>query len=154
MSMSLQAHRWCALAVMMLMLGLADQADAQKLRRPFARETDFNYGFDNRAGGGCTDWNCGSRCYDGHTGTDFPVPVGTEVLAGAAGRVDAVFNGCADVGYLHNSCGGRCGNHVRIAHADGTATTYCHMRRDRFTVSVGQQVGCGAPAAPRARTCT
>ncbi|MBI2393620.1 MAG: VCBS repeat domain-containing M23 family metallopeptidase [Deltaproteobacteria bacterium] len=119
-------------------------AEAVKLRRPYAPAIARNYGFDNNGGAaGCRDYMCKSACYDTHTGTDFPVPLGTNVLAGAAGKVVTVVNACANYGSVGNSCGGYCGNYVKIRHPDGDETLYCHMMRDSLTVKVGDTVGCG-----------
>jgi len=112
-------------------------------RRPLGPAPGINYGFDNLGGGGCRDYTCGGRCYDGHSGTDIPVGVGTAVLASAAGTVTATNNGCANYGSLGNTCGGRCGNYVQVQHADGTQTMYCHMQLNSLRVSRGQAVGCG-----------
>lgn len=123
---------------------VAGAAGAQvRHRRPFAASINVNYGFDNNSGGGCRDYNCGSRCYDGHSGTDFGVPVGTPVLAGADGVVVATNNGCANTGYVGNPCGGRCGNYVQLQHADGSRSIYCHMQLNSLAVSRGQRVRCG-----------
>ncbi len=120
-------------------------ADAQvSHRRPLVPAPTLNYHFDNNGtGAGCSDYNCGTRCYDGHTGTDMPVPMGTAVLASAAGTVAAINNGCANTGYVGNTCGGRCGNYVQINHSDGTRSTYCHMQLDSIMVTQGQRVQCG-----------
>ena len=119
-------------------------AGATLLRRPFAESLNVNYGFDNNGGAaGCTDHDCRSRCYDGHTGTDFPLPLGTQVLAAAEGRVIATNNTCPNYGSLGDTCGGRCGNYVQLEHPDGTRTIYCHMQRDSIAVSTGASVGCG-----------
>jgi hypothetical protein len=113
-------------------------------RRPMGPAPTVNYHFDNNtASGACRDYNCGARCYDGHTGTDFGIPTGTEVLAGADGTVIATNNGCADTGYVGNPCGGRCGNYVQLQHADGSRTIYCHMKLNSLRVSNGQRVRCG-----------
>jgi hypothetical protein len=69
--------------------------------------------------------------------------MGTAVRAGAAGTVSATYNGCSDWGSYGNSCGGYCGNYVRITHADGSRTLYCHMKLDTIAVSTGQAVDCG-----------
>ena len=107
-----------------LLLLLPSLAQAGNLRRPFAPAVAVRYGFDNNGGGaGCTDYNCGGDCYDTHTGSDFPVGLGTAVLAADAGRVTQVNDGCANYGYYGNTCGGRCGNYVRIQHDDGM--NYC-----------------------------
>ncbi|MBA2663578.1 MAG: VCBS repeat-containing protein [Bradymonadaceae bacterium] len=119
-------------------------AQAEPLRRPFNENIVFNYGFDNNYGSGsCRDFNCGGYCYSGHTGTDHAMVVGTNILAGADGTVAAINNSCADYGSFGNTCGGRCGNYVRIRHADGQTTIYCHMKLNSLTVAVGQAVSCG-----------
>jgi len=113
-------------------------------RRPLGSAPSVRYGYDNNGGSsGCRDYNCGSRCYDGHSGTDFPVPLGTTVLASADGVVSATNNGCANYGGLGNSCGGRCGNYVQIRHSDGAYTIFCHMQLNSLMVSRGQRVRCG-----------
>lgn len=117
-------------------------AQSVRYRRPFFGGRSVSAYFDH-AGGGCTDWACGGVCYDGHTGTDYPMPIGTEVVAAASGTVVTAFNGCADTGYYGNPCGGRCGNHVVIAHDDGSRSTYCHMRNGSHRVGVGDRVSCG-----------
>jgi len=123
---------------------LAASAEAVKLRRPYHPARSFSYGFDNNYGAaGCSDYNCGDRCYNGHTGIDFPLGYGTTVLAAASGRVVRVVQGCADYGYLGNTCGARCGNYVSIDHDDGTNTIYCHMRNGSIPVREGQRVSCG-----------
>ncbi|HQP34868.1 MAG TPA: M23 family metallopeptidase [Polyangiaceae bacterium] len=118
-------------------------AHAVKFRRPYNSGQGVNYGFDNNGGGGCTDFHCGGVCYDGHSGTDFPLPLGTPVVAAASGTIGATNNGCANYGGLGNTCGGRCGNYVRIDYSDGTSTLYCHMQLNSIAVGVGQHVGCG-----------
>jgi hypothetical protein len=135
-----------AAAVGLAMFALTGAPGAQvRHRRPFAPSVNVNYGFDNNSGSGCRDYNCGSRCYDGHTGTDFGIPTGTLVLASADGVVVYTHNGCANTGYVGNPCGGRCGNYVQLEHADGSRTIYCHMQLDSLMVSRGQRVRCGQP---------
>ena len=119
-------------------------ADAVKFRRPFKANIGLGHGFDHNFGAaGCKDWNCKGTCYDGHSGSDFPLPMGTVVLAAAAGKVVAVNQGCKDVGYLGNLCGGMCGNHVKLQHSDGTTSLYCHMKNGAMAVKKGQKVTCG-----------
>lgn len=135
--------RWALAAIALVsMLGTAE---AQvRHRRPYSGGYILGYGFDNDGGrGGCVDYACGGACYDGHTGEDFWVPYGGEVLAGQEGVVIATYNGCANYGYRNNPCGGYCGNHVTIRHADGTRSRYCHMQLNSVRVSNGQRVGCG-----------
>lgn len=129
-------------ALVVVLVPVAPRAQVQH-RRPLDPAPNIQYGYDNRAGNGCTDYNCGTRCYDTHTGTDMPVGTGTPVLASAAGVVVGVTNGCANVGYRGNSCGGYCGNYVLLEHDDGTRTIYCHMQLNSFQVSNGQRVACG-----------
>lgn len=72
--------------------------------------------------------------YDSHNGTDFAVPVGTVVLAAAAGtvlRVSREFD--------------RGGLKVFIDHGDGLVTTSNHL--GRAFVRVGQRVRRGEPIA-------
>ena len=127
-----------------LALLLALPAGAITIRRPFHPGIGLGYGFDNNYGGAnCTDYACGGKCYDGHTGSDFPVGLGTDILAGANGTVIAVNQGCADYGYYGNPCGGKCGNYVKINHPGGTNTLYCHLKNGSIVVGVGQGVGCG-----------
>jgi hypothetical protein len=122
----------------------ASTAHAVKLRRPYDTNVGLGYGFDNNYGSsGCKDYACGRTCYDGHSGSDFPLVVGSTVRAAADGQVVATYNGCANTGYVGNTCGGRCGNYVKIEHSDGQSTIYCHMKRYSLTVSTGDNVSCG-----------
>ncbi|MDA3863722.1 MAG: M23 family metallopeptidase [Deltaproteobacteria bacterium] len=117
---------------------------AARFRRPMTTSVGVNYGFDNNYGGsGCTDYGCGSVCYDGHGGTDFPLVVGTNTVAAASGTVIATYNGCDNYGYINNPCGGYCGNYVRIDHGGGYVTLHCHLKLNSLTVSTGQAVNCG-----------
>ncbi len=102
------------------------------------------------AGGGLKDWNCGTKTYDGHGGTDlgvggFPgMDAGRDVVAAAAGMVTFVNDGAADRCTSGNCAGGGgFGNYVRIAHADGKVTYYGHLKRLSVAVEVGQTVTCG-----------
>ena len=132
-----------ALLGALLLSTAATPAHATKFARPFYPNVRTNAGYDNNGGGGgCTDHDCGDLCYDGHTGTDFNVGIGTDVLAGASGTVTQAVMGCPDIGYYCSPCGGNCGNHVRIAHDDGSSSLYCHMRDGSLAVGVGQHVGC------------
>lgn len=122
---------------------VASDAAAIRYRRPFSAGIGVNYGYDHYSGSGCDDFQCGGVCYDGHSGTDFPLPFSTPVLAAADGQVSATNNGCANVGYYGNTCGGQCGNYVRVEHVDGQRTLYCHLELNSIAVSVGQHVSCG-----------
>lgn len=80
----------------------------------------------------------GSRKGGFHYGVDFRASRGTPVVAAASGVVIKAVNGCKE-GYKR--CGGRYGNYVVIAHANGTQTTYGHL--NKASVSVGQTVAQG-----------
>ena len=130
--------------ISLLVVGDIAAADDLELRRPYEAADPVSFGFDNEPNaGGCTDYECGSICYNGHGGSDFPLPYGTDVLAGADGTVTATNNSCDDYGYLGNTCGGRCGNYVQLQHSNGDYTIYCHMRQNSLVVSTGDTVSCG-----------
>ena len=132
---------WIGIAMCGLLFAM--DLGAAELARPYEAALAVSYGYDNSSGGGCTDYECGSICYSGHGGSDFPLSIGTNVLAGADGTVSAVNNSCNNYGYLGNTCGGRCGNYVQIQHPNGDRTIYCHMKRNSLTVSTGDSVSCG-----------
>ena len=73
-----------------------------------------------------------------HSGLDFKGPLGTPILAAAAGQV--TFAGVQS-GY---------GNCVEITHANGLVTRYAHL--SGFTVSLGQQVKRGVMVAKMGST--
>jgi murein DD-endopeptidase MepM/ murein hydrolase activator NlpD len=89
-----------------------------------------------------------SKVYENHQGTDFAVPVGTQVYATAKGGLYYRYDSCPTYGSMSSDCGGRYGNHVRIDHEspyDGSAgvvTIYAHM--EKGTVSGPSSVLCGA----------
>ncbi|MSP23972.1 MAG: M23 family metallopeptidase [Myxococcales bacterium] len=128
-------------AVCVLLAGM--RADATTFRRPFDPDISLGYGFDNQPGGGCQDYDCGGKCYDGHKGSDFPLPFSTTVRAGANGTVEVTNDGCASEGFLGSVCGGGYGNYVRVGHADGKQTYYAHMKNGSIKVAQGQQINCG-----------
>jgi chitodextrinase len=100
------------------------------------------------------DWNCGTRTYDGHCGTDFFLwPFGwykmdlgeAKVVAAASGVIvdkqDGNFDRCCD-----GNCGE--GNYVVLEHEDGTKTIYYHVRSGSVTAkSIGQSVQKGEVVA-------
>ncbi len=124
--------------------------------------TDCSYYFigayvdQNPASGVFKDWNCGSRSYDGHGGTDiaiWPFSINkvdsstVEVIAAAAGTIidkhDGEFDrNCVGVG------SGLQANYVIIQHADGSRALYWHMKKNSITakaigltVAVGEHIG-------------
>ena len=140
--MSPRAASWLVVAVVVA-LG-APPASATKFRKPYNGGAALGHGFDNNYGAaGCTDYACGGKCYNTHGGSDFPMVTGTEIVAAAGGTVTTVVQGCANTGYRGNPCGSYCGNYVKIAHADGHSTIYCHMKNGSIVVSQGQGVSCG-----------
>jgi MYXO-CTERM domain-containing protein len=142
MELMMMKHVWISIVVAGLLV--AADVGAVDLRRPYEAAHAVSYGYDNDGGAsGCTDYACGSICYNGHGGNDFPLSLGTNVLAAADGTVVATNNGCADYGSYGNTCGGRCGNYVKLRHSDGDTTIYCHMKLNSLTVSTGQDVSCG-----------
>ncbi len=144
-----------------LVLAFASVADAQLLRRPVACDSCIAgwYYFDETAGGGASDWNCGSSTYDGHRGSDFSlsgglgaIAAGYDVVAAADGVVRSSIDGFYDrctacpaagadpmcgLGY-----GGGFGNHVVVDHGSYTVV-YAHMRSGSVRVGPGDRVTCG-----------
>lgn len=109
----------------------------------------INY-VDDDPGPGRRDYRCGEMTYDGHKGTDIALrnlarlAENVPVLAAAPGKVVGVRDGMEDVSI---AVAGRdavkdkeCGNGVRIEHAEGWATQYCHMKRGSLAVRNGQTV--------------
>jgi hypothetical protein len=102
---------------------------------------------------GSRDYQCGSRTYDGHDGTDFRVldlgmqRSGVEVLAAAPGRVVGARDGMADVSVRTigkaEIAGKECGNGVVLEHDNGWRTQYCHMAKGSIRVKTGDQVAVG-----------
>ncbi len=107
----------------------------------------LSYGVD-RDGRAChqrdwanTLWNdCNlhyGRVYDGHTGMDYPMALGSPVAAARDGTVVDVYEGYGTVQF------GTYGNFVLLAHADGRRTLYYHLAYHGARVSVGQAVVAG-----------
>ena len=112
---------------------------------------------DHDPGPGVRDHMCGVLSGDGHKGTDIAIrdlaamAAGVEVRAAAAGVVDALRDGMADVSVDQvgrEAVGGKeCGNGIRLAHGDGWTTWYCHLRRGSLMVKQGDRVTTGQPLA-------
>ncbi len=103
---------------------------------------------------GRLDYRCGWLSYDRHKGTDFAIRdleamrAGVDVLAVAPGTVVGTRDGMRDVnvgkiGGTKALKGRDCGNGVRIRHAGGWSTQYCHMRSGSVTVRTGDRVTTG-----------
>lgn len=108
--------------------------------------------FDAADAGCCSIFSSTGRCTQGngtsdsHKGElrfafDFDLPVGTPVLASAAGQVAA---SCSS-----SDCGGRSAkmrtkaNFVVLRHAPGVYSRYYHLCKDGVHVSLGQHVAAG-----------
>lgn len=100
------------------------------------------------------DYECGSRSYEGHNGTDFRLATmtaqqaGVDVLAAADGRVLRRRDGMADVsireaGRAAALQGSECGNAIIIEHANDWQTQYCHMARGSLRVEAGDHIKAG-----------
>ena len=104
---------------------------------------------DQNTAGGVQDYNCGSRSYNGHNGTDidtWPFPWylvannSVEVIAAADGTIIAKQDGNNDD---HCSCSGTW-NAVYVQHTDGSVAWYGHMKKNSLTSkSVGETVATG-----------
>lgn len=80
---------------------------------------------------------CGIGCYRGHTGQDFPGPMGSPVMTAASGVVVKVETPS------NNSKLGKkrsYGTYVEIKHDDEWSTRYAHMFPQDIKVKVGDQV--------------
>jgi len=113
---------------------------------------------DLKLGQGVLDYTCGDASYDAepgahHKGTDFAVrdlaavQAGVAVRAAAAGRVLGVRDGEVDAFYDPTQASSvqskECGNGVRIEHAGGITTQYCHLRKGSVLVAAGAHVAQG-----------
>lgn len=107
----------------------------------------------NTATGQIRDYNCGSRTYDGHRGTDiytYPFPWqkmdqnAVEVIAGADGVIVAKFDGNPDTSCAF--CASSCQwNAVYVrSNIDGTIAWYGHLKKNSLTSkAVGDAVSKG-----------
>jgi hypothetical protein len=152
------------LFVLLLPLVLAGPAVAQPLEQltlpiactPGADCWVVRY-VDHDPSTGVRDYMCGGLTGDGHKGTDIAIrdlatmAAGVEVRAAAAGTVDALRDGMADVSLNEAGRqaieGKECGNGIRLAHGDDWTTWYCHLRRGSLMVGQGDRVEAGQPLA-------
>jgi murein DD-endopeptidase MepM/ murein hydrolase activator NlpD len=112
---------------------------------------------DHDPGPEIRDYMCQGRAGDGHKGTDIALAdlaamaAGVEVRAAAAGVVDALRDGMADVSVDETGrqavAGKECGNGIRLVHEGGWTTWYCHLRRSSLMVQEGDAVAPGQPLA-------
>jgi Peptidase family M23 len=112
---------------------------------------------DHDPGPGVRDYMCGGLSSDAHKGTDIAIrdlvamAAGVKVRAAAAGVVDALRDGMADVSVdeIGRAAieGKECGNGIRLVHGDGWTTWYCHLRRGSLMVKEGDRVAAGQSLA-------
>lgn len=101
----------------------------------------------NSASGSFTDYNCGSKTYDGHRGTDiaiFPYPFykldhdEVEVVAAATGTIIDKVDGNFDKNCSSNNLQA---NYLVVQHTDGSRVLYFHMKKNSLTKkAIGQSV--------------
>jgi murein DD-endopeptidase MepM/ murein hydrolase activator NlpD len=135
-----------ALAAALVLPTIDATAQTTRHRRPFTGDygVTAHYDADGVKGNGVEeDYTCAADSYDGHSGTDYGLPLGSEVVASAPGTVNRTNDGCNDYGGLGNTCGGYLGNWVEVVHADGSYSMYAHMKRGSLQVSPGDAVECG-----------
>jgi murein DD-endopeptidase MepM/ murein hydrolase activator NlpD len=102
------------------------------------------------AAGSYQDYNCGTRSYDGHKGTDiytYPFPFykmdnsQVEIIAAAPGTILNKADGNFDRNCASNALPA---NYVIIQHADGSRALYWHMKNGSVTTkAIGQTVVAG-----------
>ena len=96
-------------------------------------------GMTFRLQGNQNPWSATSLCYDGHPAYDFGYRTQTlpNILASAVGTVtEAGWNDPNDHSY-------GCGQYVKLDHANGYFTLYCHMEEGSIAVTVNQVVASG-----------
>ncbi len=109
--------------------------------------------FDNNRNSGLTDYTCGTKTYEQHSGTDF-APYGStrascSVVAAAPGEVMSTADGIYDQRSGSTSDNPDCsnsnsyGNHVKIKQNDGSVVVYAHMKKGSIKVKKGDIVTCG-----------
>jgi len=99
------------------------------------------------------DYQCAKQSNNGHNGTDFALPLISDiqsniaVLAAADGVVEGARDGMADVEYTFATAdrvkARECGNGVQINHGQGWVTQYCHLKQGSVMVKPGQSVSAG-----------
>jgi len=97
---------------------------------------------------GFKDYNCGSKSYDGHQGTDFVIRSfqamddSIAVYAAAAGTVTYVIDSLFDR-ETAGDVSKRLGNYIAISHPNDFYTYYGHLMQNSVQVEVGDNVEIG-----------
>ena len=104
----------------------------------------------NTNAGAFTDFNCGTRTYDGHKGTDIAItPFGfykmdndqVEVISAAGGIILDKGDGNFDRNCTANNIPA---NYIIIQHPDGSRALYWHLKKNSVTSkTIGQPVAAG-----------
>lgn len=153
----MKLYRLLPLVALPLLIGAGGAAP--KLILPIACKLGQNCAIQNYVdldpSPAVSDFRCGGRTYDKHSGIDFRLTSmaeqrrGVAVLAAADGTVLRGRDGVADVSVRDAGKGAvanmECGNGVVIGHAGGLETQYCHMAKGSISVKPGQQVKAGTP---------
>lgn len=153
----MRPYRLLPLAVLPLLLGAGGSAPGLVL--PIACKLGQNCAIQNYVdldpSPAASDYRCGSRTYDKHSGVDFRLQSmaqqrrGVAVLAAADGTVLRGRDGVADISVKEAGkdavANMECGNGLVIRHAGGLETQYCHMAKGSIAVKPGQQVKAGTP---------
>ena len=109
----------------------------------------IDYYVDHDPSEGIIDPFCGTKTYNGHTGTDMllrsfqTMDSGIYVYAAADGRVFEVHDGEYD--RSKHWRGGGLGNHIGIIHRDTNCTYYGHLMKNSLLVKMGDSVKAGQP---------
>lgn len=87
---------------------------------------------------------CDINCYKGHTGQDFPAPLGTPIYAAGDGVIKKV-----ETPSTNPKLGPKksYGSYIQIDHGKGMSTLYAHMRPGDIQVLVGEKVKKGQQIA-------
>ncbi|GAB5465241.1 MAG: hypothetical protein Kapaf2KO_06770 [Candidatus Kapaibacteriales bacterium] len=94
------------------------------------------------------DYNCGTKSYDGHQGTDFTLPSfpamdkNVAVLAAASGRVTYVIDTLFDR-ETEGDVSKMLGNFVAVSHPNNYYTYYAHLMTGSAKVKAGDSVTAG-----------
>lgn len=97
---------------------------------------------------GVSDYNCGTKSYDGHQGTDFVIRSfaamddSVAVYAVAAGTVTYTIDNLYDR-ETSGDTSKRLGNYVAISHPNSYYTYYAHLKQHSVQVEVGDIVAAG-----------